>query len=68
MTGLLPREITPLVREALASLPVVVVTGLRQAGKTTLLATDPAFAGRRRSAMASSPSPWACCCPDRQAP
>jgi predicted AAA+ superfamily ATPase len=47
MTGYRPREITPLLREALGSLPVVVVTGLRQAGKTTLLATDPAFAGRR---------------------
>src|ERR1700686_2952341 len=47
MTTCHPREITPLLREALGTLPVVVVTGLRQAGKTTLLATDPAFAGRR---------------------
>jgi predicted AAA+ superfamily ATPase len=47
MTQLLPREITPLIQRALGSLPVVVVTGLRQAGKTTLLATDPAFQGRR---------------------
>ena len=47
MTTYRPREITPLLREALGTLPVVVVTGLRQAGKTTLLATDPAFAGRR---------------------
>src|ERR1700680_197886 len=47
MTAYRPREITPLLREALGPLPVVVVTGLRQAGKTTLLATDPAFAGRR---------------------
>jgi predicted AAA+ superfamily ATPase len=47
MTDYRPREITPLLREALGSLPVVVLTGLRQAGKTTLLATDPAFAGRR---------------------
>jgi uncharacterized protein len=47
MTAYRPREITPLLREALGTLPVVVVTGLRQAGKTTLLATDPAFAGRR---------------------
>jgi uncharacterized protein len=47
MTTFRPREITPLLREALGTLPVVVVTGLRQAGKTTLLATDPAFAGRR---------------------
>ncbi len=29
----LPREISPLVQEALASLPVVVVTGLRQAAQ-----------------------------------
>jgi len=47
MTEYRPREITPLLREALGTLPVVVVTGLRQAGKTTLLATDPAFSGRR---------------------
>ncbi len=47
MTGFLQREITPLIQRALRSLPVVVVTGLRQAGKTTLLATDPAFQGRR---------------------
>jgi predicted AAA+ superfamily ATPase len=47
MTGYRPRAITPLLREALGSLSVVVVTGLRQAGKTTLLATDPAFVGRR---------------------
>src|SRR5579864_7641867 len=43
----LPREITPLIQKALGTLPVVVVTGLRQTGKTTLLATDPAFQGRR---------------------
>ncbi len=47
MTDYRPRELTALIREALGSLPVVVVTGLRQSGKTTLLATDPAFAGRR---------------------
>jgi predicted AAA+ superfamily ATPase len=47
MTAYRPRELTTLLREALGSLPVVVVTGLRQAGKTTLIATDPAFAGRR---------------------
>lgn len=47
MTAYRPREITPLLREALGTLPVVVVTGLRQAGKTTLLATDSTFAGRR---------------------
>jgi predicted AAA+ superfamily ATPase len=47
MTPYRPREITPLIQKALGSLPVVVVTGLRQAGKTTLLATDAAFRGRR---------------------
>jgi predicted AAA+ superfamily ATPase len=47
MIPYLPRELTPLIQKALGSLPVVVVTGLRQAGKTTLLATDPVFAGRR---------------------
>ncbi len=36
-----------LVREALEALPVVVVTGLRQAGKTTFLRQDAAFHGRR---------------------
>lgn len=47
MTAYRPRELTVLVREALRSLPVVVVTGLRQAGKTTFLQQDPVFAGRR---------------------
>ncbi len=42
-----PREISSLVQEALGSLPVVVVTGLRQAGKTTFLRSDPALADRR---------------------
>lgn len=36
MTAYRPREISALVREALATFPVVVITGLRQAGKTTL--------------------------------
>jgi uncharacterized protein len=43
----LQREVSPLLRQALATLPVVVLTGLRQAGKTTLLTHDPALAGRR---------------------
>lgn len=42
-----PRELATLVREALGALPVVVVTGLRQAGKTTFLRRDPQFQGRR---------------------
>jgi predicted AAA+ superfamily ATPase len=47
MTDYRARELTALIREALGSLPVVVVTGLRQAGKTTLLASEPALSGRR---------------------
>lgn len=45
--GYRPREIAPRVRAALRSLPVVVLTGLRQAGKTTFLREDPALRGRR---------------------
>lgn len=41
------RELSGLVRDALESMPVVVVTGLRQSGKTTFLQKDPAFRGRR---------------------
>ena len=41
------RELSTLARRALRTFPVVVVTGLRQAGKTTFLRQDNAFAGRR---------------------
>ncbi|HYG61993.1 MAG TPA: ATP-binding protein [Thermoanaerobaculia bacterium] len=47
MTGYRHREIAGLVEEALRSLPIVVLTGLRQAGKTTFLEKDAAVAGRR---------------------
>jgi uncharacterized protein len=47
MTPYRPREAAALVRQALEALPVVVVTGLRQAGKTTFLREDPVFHGRR---------------------
>lgn len=47
MTAYQQRELAPLVQEALGSLPVVVVTGLRQAGKTTFLLQDEAFRCRR---------------------
>lgn len=43
----LRRELSTLARRALKTFPVVVVTGLRQAGKTTFLRHDSAFAGRR---------------------
>ncbi len=42
-----PRELSLLVKEALGSLPVVVVTGLRQAGKTTFLQNDESLGSRR---------------------
>jgi uncharacterized protein len=47
MTGYQPREISPLIQEALGTLPAVVLTGLRQAGKTTFLLEDAALRGRR---------------------
>ncbi len=47
MTTYLPREIASSLAEALRTLPVVAVTGLRQTGKTTLLREDPSLANRR---------------------
>ncbi len=47
MKAYLPRELSKLVADGLAALPAVVVTGLRQAGKTTFLQQDPALRGRR---------------------
>jgi predicted AAA+ superfamily ATPase len=41
------REIASRVFAALRALPVVVITGLRQAGKTTFVREDPALRGRR---------------------
>ena len=41
------RELAGLARRALKTFPVVVVTGLRQTGKTTFLQHDSAFRGRR---------------------
>src|SRR5262245_118825 len=47
MTAYREREISSLVRQALKTLPVVVVTGLRQVGKTTFLRGDKALRERR---------------------
>jgi predicted AAA+ superfamily ATPase len=41
-----PREVTPALLAALEDFPVVVLTGLRQAGKTTLLRDDPRLSRR----------------------
>ena len=43
MTGYLPREIAPRLEKALHRLPVVVLSGLRQSGKSTLLQNEPAI-------------------------
>jgi len=47
MTDYLPREITPRIAEALRSMPVVVLSGLRQTGKSTLLQQESALAAGR---------------------
>lgn len=44
MTVYLPREIASRVTRALRRLPIVVLSGLRQAGKSTLLQREPALA------------------------
>lgn len=41
MGSYLSRELSPLLHRALESMPVVVLTGMRQVGKTTLLKNDP---------------------------
>lgn len=45
--GFLPRELAARLEDALSALPVVVLTGLRQAGKTTLLTRDSDLGKRR---------------------
>lgn len=47
MTTYRPRSLARPVREALADMPVVVVTGLRQAGKSTFLQNERGLKGRR---------------------
>ncbi|MBI2217343.1 MAG: ATP-binding protein [Candidatus Rokubacteria bacterium] len=47
MTAYRRRELGDAVRSALAEMPVVVVTGLRQTGKSTFLQHEPGLAGRR---------------------
>ena len=46
MTEYRPRETTPRLVQALRHLPVVVLSGLRQTGKSTLLTQEAAFRSR----------------------
>jgi predicted AAA+ superfamily ATPase len=46
MTDYHPRDITQAVDKALENMPVVVVTGMRQTGKTTFLCSQPALSDR----------------------
>jgi len=47
MTSYLTREITPRLERALLQLPVVVLSGLRQTGKSTLLQNEAGLAQGR---------------------
>jgi len=47
MTGYRPREIGKVVVDALKSMPVVVLSGMRQTGKSTLLLNQPQIAYRK---------------------
>jgi len=47
MTDYKPRAIARLVADSLAEMPVVVITGLRQSGKSTFLQNEKALASRR---------------------
>jgi predicted AAA+ superfamily ATPase len=47
MTGYLQREIRVAAAQAIKSMPVVVITGMRQTGKTTFLQNDPLFKNHR---------------------
>src|SRR5690242_19172353 len=47
MTTYLPREITSRLAQALRRMPVVVLSGLRQSGKSTLLQRESAVAAHR---------------------
>ena len=47
MTGYRPREISKVLNEALENMPVVVLSGMRQAGKSTLLLNQAELRSRR---------------------
>ena len=47
MTAYKPREISKVLTEALENMPVVVLSGMRQIGKSTLLLNQPELCGRK---------------------
>lgn len=51
MTDYYPRSLGRLVRDALAEMPVVVVTGLRQSGKSTFLQHETGLTDRRYTSL-----------------
>jgi len=51
MTAYRPREMAGVLEKALKDMPVVVLTGMRQAGKSTLLQRHPPFRHRRYVSM-----------------
>lgn len=66
MTDYRPRAIGRLTRDALAELPVVVLTGLRQSGKSTFLQHERGF-GRRRYRTLDDPAQLAAARSDPEA-
>ena len=62
MTRYLLGEITPRLERALRQLPVVVLSGLRQSGKSTLLQNEPALvrghAYRKLDDFATQAAAW----------
>src|SRR3989442_7891882 len=51
MTQLLVRDLIPALLAALGDLPVVVLTGMRQTGKSTLLTSTKGLSGRRYATL-----------------
>ena len=51
MTQPLARDLIPALLAALADLPVVVLTGMRQTGKSTLLTSTKGLSGRRYATL-----------------
>ena len=50
-----PREIAPTLKRMLGHMPVVVLTGMRQVGKTTMLVNDPLFQDRDYISLDETP-------------